>query len=410
MSRVIIVGAGIGGLCLAQGLARAGIEFEVLEADAGPLIRNQGYRLRIDAMGQRALSQCLPPALFERFRASCALSGPARFVDPGLNPLPERRPENWRENAGAGRADGDLSADRQVLRDILSHGLGPRIRWGRRAQRFERDGDGIVVHCADGAEHRADLLVAADGLHSPLRRQWLPRAEPEAIGALNLYGKAALAGVDPALLNGPTVVFADGFTLVVEPMRFAAATTVQGGGPAPGGRLSPVDDYVYWALFGREACLGGPLSGDEPADGLRRRVADASRGLHASLAALLAGTDVDAIKGRSVRMAGGVPAWPSGRLTLLGDAIHAMSPAGGVGANTALADAAMLAVCLADGDIDRAVARYEADMRVRAERALAQTRAGAERLLRRQPDAIPASPGSAPGARGSRPAPARTTR
>ncbi|WP_104946775.1 FAD-dependent oxidoreductase [Chromobacterium vaccinii] len=382
MKSVIIVGAGIGGLCLAQGLAKAGIGFEVWEADAGPQVRGQGYRLRIDAMGQRALRQCLPPELFELFRASCAVSGPARFVDPQLNPLPGRRPENWRENAGEGEADGDLSADRQVLRDILSHGLAPRIRWGRRAKGFERDGDGVVVYCADGAEHRADLAVAADGLHSPLRRQWLPQAEPEAIGALNLYGKAVLAGVDPALLDGPTVVFADGFTLVIELMRFGASMETLATRHAPDCRLSPVVDYVYWALFGRMECLGGALS-NEAGDSVRRRVEDAARGLHPSLSALLARTAPETIKGREVRMAGNVPVWPSGRLTALGDAIHAMSPAGGVGANTALADAAALAASLAEGDVGQAVVRYEADMRDRAEQALAATRAGTERLLRR---------------------------
>ncbi|WP_046156770.1 FAD-dependent oxidoreductase [Chromobacterium vaccinii] len=381
MSSVIIVGGGIGGLCLAQGLERAGIEFEVLEADAGPQVRDQGYRLRIDAMGQRALRQCLPPELFELFRASCAVSGPARFVDPQMNPLPGRRPESWRKNAGAGQANGDLSADRQVLRDILSHGLEARIRWGRRARRFERGGDGVVVHCADGAEHQADLAVAADGLHSPLRRQWLPQAEPEAIGALNLYGKAALGGVDPALLDGPTVVFADGFTLVIEPMRFRAPMETLAALHAPDCRLSPAADYVYWALFGRMECLGGTF--EEAGGSLRRRVEDAARGLHPSLSALLARTEPETIKGREVRMASHVPMWPTGRLTALGDAIHAMSPAGGVGANTALADAAMLAACLAEGDVGQAVARYEAEMRGRAEQALAATRAGTERLLRR---------------------------
>ncbi|SUX55821.1 FAD-dependent oxidoreductase [Chromobacterium vaccinii] len=381
MSSVIIVGGGIGGLCLAQGLERAGIEFEVLEADAGPQVRDQGYRLRIDAMGQRALRQCLAPELFELFRASCAVSGPARFVDPQMNPLPGRRPENWRENAGAGQANGDLSADRQVLRDILSHGLAARIRWGGRARGFERDGDGVAVHCADGAEHRAGLVVAADGLHSPLRRQWLPQAEPEAIGALNLYGKAALDGVDPALLDGPTVVFADGFTLVIEPMRFRAPMETLAALHAPDCRLSPAADYVYWALFGRMECLGGTF--EEAGGSLRRRVEDAARGLHPSLSALLARTEPETIKGREVRMASHVPMWPTGRLTALGDAIHAMSPAGGVGANTALADAAALAACLAEGDVGQAVARYEAEMRGRAEQALAATRAGTERLLRR---------------------------
>ncbi|ERE13392.1 FAD-dependent oxidoreductase [Pseudogulbenkiania ferrooxidans] len=383
MKSVIIVGAGIGGLCLAQGLAKAGIGFEVWEADAGPQVRGQGYRLRIDAMGQRALRQCLPPDLFELFRASCAVSGPARFVDPQLNPLPGRRPENWRENAGAGEADGDLSADRQVLRDILSHGLAPRIRWGRRAKGFEREGDGVALHCVDGHAHRANLVVAADGLNSPLRRQWLPKAEPEAIGALNLYGKVSPAGVDPALLAGPTIVFADGWTLVIEPMRFGAEMSELAARHAPDCRLSPTGDYVYWAMFGREASLGGSLSAEEDAAGLRRRIEAMSSGLHPSLSDLLRRTAPEAVMGRPVRMAAGVPSWQPGRLTVLGDAIHAMSPAGGVGANTALADAAMLAACLADGGIAQAVARYEADMRSRAEQALAATRAGTERLLRR---------------------------
>ncbi|WP_157889265.1 FAD-dependent monooxygenase [Chromobacterium subtsugae] len=230
----------------------------------------------------------------------------------------------------------------------------------------------------DGQTYPAALAVAADGLHSALRRQWLPLAEPPATGALNLYGKARMAcadDFDADLLRGPTIVFADGCTLVVEPMRFRA--------PMPACRPSPVDDYIYWALFGREASLGGRLPPDEGAAALRERVRAAARGWHPSLRALLERTDATAIIGREVRMAERVPAWPSGRLTVLGDAIHAMSPAGGVGANTALADAAMLAQCLAEGDIGRAVVRYEADMRQRAERALALTRAGAERLLRR---------------------------
>jgi salicylate hydroxylase len=64
-----------------------------------------------------------------------------------------------------------------------------------------------------------------------------------------------------------------------------------------------------------------------------------------------------------------VPSWNLGRITFLGDAIHAMSPAGGEGANTAFADAASLVSCLKAQGFDGLVA-YENDLRQRAHAAL----------------------------------------
>ena len=61
--RVRIIGAGTGGLCLAQGLKRDGVEVEVFDRDHAPTDRLQGYRLSISATGRRALEACLPGAL-----------------------------------------------------------------------------------------------------------------------------------------------------------------------------------------------------------------------------------------------------------------------------------------------------------------------------------------------------------
>jgi len=73
---VIVVGAGTGGLCLAQGLKRAGIGVEVYERERTRRDGLQGYRVGIDADGKRALRANLPPELYQSFLATCARCTP----------------------------------------------------------------------------------------------------------------------------------------------------------------------------------------------------------------------------------------------------------------------------------------------------------------------------------------------
>lgn len=76
--RVLIIGTGTGGLCLAHGLKRAGIDVAVYERDQTRTGGLQGYRVGIDPDGSRALHHCLPPELFATFVATCA-RGPRDF-------------------------------------------------------------------------------------------------------------------------------------------------------------------------------------------------------------------------------------------------------------------------------------------------------------------------------------------
>ncbi|WP_113704634.1 FAD-dependent oxidoreductase [Nonomuraea lactucae] len=73
--RVIIAGAGLGGLTLAHGLRRAGMKVTVYERDPGPGARAQGARFHIDDRGVGALRACLPPAHFELFQATLGGAG-----------------------------------------------------------------------------------------------------------------------------------------------------------------------------------------------------------------------------------------------------------------------------------------------------------------------------------------------
>lgn len=72
----------------------------------------------------------------------------------------------------------------------------------------------------------------------------------------------------------------------------------------------------------------------------------------------------------------GVPQWPNNpRVTVIGDAAHSMTPAGGIGANTAVRDSALLGRLIADADgkIDGVTKQFEDKMRVYASEAVASS-------------------------------------
>src|SRR5215813_3432686 len=72
---VIIIGGGIGGLCLAQGLRKGGLSVAVYEK--GPRRADphwlQGYQIHINPSGSRALQECLPPAVWETLIANACM-------------------------------------------------------------------------------------------------------------------------------------------------------------------------------------------------------------------------------------------------------------------------------------------------------------------------------------------------
>lgn len=414
---VSIIGAGLGGLCLAQGLARAGIDFDVYERDARTDSRVQGYRLRIDATGQAALAHCLPPELNALFQQSCsAHDSPGAMLDARLQPLPQRAAGTWRLDDSADSMP-DRSAHRQTLREILLSGLGPRVHFDSKV--IGVDAAGLRL---DGALARPDtLVVAADGVHSALRRQHLPQAQPEDTGTVTIFGVApagvlGLAGnaghslrengqrqnhaaqdrLPPALHAGAGVVFGPGYALVLDAMRLPPLAPLAQL-VAPASRLSNIPSYQYWAVIGERPAVLGQDSALPDADSAQH---DASAGrhwqiaaerllapVHPALAAMVAASDPAGIALKTVYSAPALPRWTQPGLTFLGDAVHAMSPAGGLGANTALADAQSLATLLAQTQhglpLGQALQRYEDSLRRRGDSAVTQSTLAATRIMGR---------------------------
>ena len=372
-SRVLIAGGGIGGLCLAQGLRRAGVDVTVFERASAPEEFREGYRLHIDPDGSRALHACLPPDRFELLRAACGRPPLAfAFINERLGTLMSVdvvRPGETPDPVAAHR-----SLNRYTLRQVLLDGIEEHVRFGKELVRYESDGRHVTAFFADGTEASGRVLIGAEGGHSRVRAQLLPHAARVDTGVVSIGGRLPLTADVRALLpdqlnRGPAMVLAPGGINMF--LALHEHGEPDGGARVPE-RMLPPDrgDYLVWALTGRPKALGLPddAPGDGGLDGLPyRRALAATRSWHERVHRLVAQTDPATVSTIRIRTAPEVKPWPSTNVTVMGDAIHSMPPSRGVGANTALRDAALLAKNLAaalpDGDPIPAIADYEKRMR-----------------------------------------------
>ncbi|WP_112138728.1 FAD-dependent oxidoreductase [Glycomyces dulcitolivorans] len=379
MISVGIIGGGIGGLCLAQGLVRAGIDVHVFERDEHVTAREQGYRLHIDPHGSAALHECLPEPLWNAFTATAGDPGTGGFgfLDERLATMCLVEDEVFRGGL-TDPARGHHAASRITLRRILLAGLGERVRFGAESTGFERLADGRVrADFADGGGAEFDLLVGADGAKSRLRRQLLPGAERVAAGAMGIGGKLPLEGRDwlpDRLTGGLNVVMPPRdflFTAVfkrrrtTEEARALLSDDVTAAGLDADELFGGLEqqDYLMWAFVLPAGAADTEAGGAELRDLVLRRAA----GWDERLQRILAESRPETINAFGFQASTRPRPWSTGNVTLLGDAIHSMPPTGGVGANTALRDAANLCRALTDAaagtrPLIDAVADYERQM------------------------------------------------
>ncbi|KAF3913680.1 hypothetical protein AA313_de0201108 [Arthrobotrys entomopaga] len=359
-NRVLIIGAGVAGLALAQGLKNSSppIPFHLFERDENLTYRAQGYRLRI-AEGSVPLQRLLPAPLFASFEAACP--------EPHLGMKRLSAETNKVQTAGPGRPPGKMydgkaySADRTVLRSVLMSGLDEYISYGKVFSHYEVDEEGVVTaNFTDGSSEKGAVLVGADGIRSLVRKSFLPELVPLDSEGRAIFGKTLLE--TPGVLEEASKHILDGGIVVADAAGddvtrlFSETIRFNRGLEAAKDFFLP-PDYIYWVL-----CLraDNKLLEDKVQDinaGLNAEQSvqlsrDISTTWHESLRAILDKQTAEAASTLGFYICEGAnfkSSWNDSRnegksqakqpVTLIGDAAHPMPPVGAIGANTALCEA-----------------------------------------------------------------------
>jgi 2-polyprenyl-6-methoxyphenol hydroxylase-like FAD-dependent oxidoreductase len=341
----IIIGTGIGGLTAALALAQRNIDVTLYESVRE--IRPLGVGINLLPHSVKALTELgLQPELAAVGIETAELAYYNKYGQ-----------QIWQEARGlaAGYRWPQYSIHRGELQMILYRaavaklGAG-RIHLGHHLVRAEQQGEYVVAHFADAAGAslsgaRADLLIAADGIHSAVRRQFYPDE-----GLPKFSGRLLWRAVTRAapFLTGRTMIMA-GYQdqkFVCYPISRLAAE--QGA------------SLINWIAELR-------IAGDTPPRSDWNKRVDKSvfaprfdswRFDWLDIPALIAGAE--AVYEFPMVDRDPLPRWSHGRITLLGDAAHPMYPIGSNGASQAILDARALADCLAGGDgVEQALTAYE---------------------------------------------------
>jgi 2-polyprenyl-6-methoxyphenol hydroxylase-like FAD-dependent oxidoreductase len=343
--RALVVGGGIAGPAVALFLARAGIEPVVLEAY--PPTEDVGGGFQIAPNGLRVLAELgLADVLLARGHACSDMA----FRNH------QGRLIGVVRTARAGKAVNILrAAVHRVLRDEAAR-RGIDVRYGKRLASVTEAGREVVATFEDGTTEVGDFLVGADGVHSRVRACILPEAAAPRDTAMISIGGFCGADVAPP----PDPEDAGRLTFVVGPrfqLGYSKMSATQWGWWCHAHAPDPDERAALLAM---------------PVHALRDRMLERYRGWSAPVEEFIGKTE--GWLRTPIHDVPRLPTWWRGRVLLLGDAAHAMSPAGGQGASLALEDAMLFGQLAADRatPIEDAMATFESLRRRRAEKMVAQ--------------------------------------
>jgi salicylate hydroxylase len=339
---VVVVGGGIGGLFAANALIAHGLQVSVYEQ--APSLGEVGAGVFLTPNSVRQLQRVgLGPAVEKRGARVGSDSRYFRHDGTPIAPVQVTDSSGWNATFGMHRAD---------LVEMLAAALPSEVvHTGHRCSAFEQSDNVARVSFANGAIVEADVVIAADGIHSELRRHVTPPSRPVFHGSVAYRGVIAHHRIPHWSTDSWLMWLGKGRHFLTFPVRAGELINYVG--------FVPADQEMKesWSAPGDPDVLRREFAGWDPRIG--------------SLLSQVQATFRWALYDREP-----LPTWTRGRLTLLGDAAHPMLPHLGQGANQSIEDGMALATILAHANRATAPAALLAYENLRRER-VAQVQRGA---------------------------------
>ena len=319
--RAIVIGGGIGGVTAALALQQAGLDVTVFEQ--AEELREVGSGLPLWTNALRALARLGLTDVLETIGAAVNAGSITTWQGDVLADL---RTEELLKQLGAI----NTVVHRAELLTMLLKALGEdKVQLGARCVGFSQNASRVCARFADGKEAYGDLLIGADGLHSVVRKQLFGPSKPRYAGYTCWRG---LAHISRSGLE--TWAWGKGYQLGITPMNHGRA---------------------YW--FAQKYA---PEGAKDKAGGRKREVWELFHDWHDPIPAVIEATKETDMLRNDIYESELLPHWSRGRVMLLGDAAHTMTPNLGMGACQAIEDGVVLGACLeAERDIAAALKLYE---------------------------------------------------
>lgn len=360
--RVLIIGAGIGGLTAALALQRAGFAVtvheqsrELGEVGAGITITPNGAHVLEHLLGREALARV----------GYVPTGGAIKHYATGALLVETNRGDRLRREYGAAYCQAHRADLHGALADAVRAGDPQAIHLGCSFTDLRETDDAVEAHFADGSVATGDILIGCDGIRSAVRNALWGAEETRFTGYIAWRGLVPLDALPAGTIVPDSAAFAG-------PARTFTRYRVRGG---------TLVNYVAFSQRDQWAEESWSVQADVAE--VQREFADFAPEVQAILAAVPPGQCFRwGLFDRTP-----LPRWTKGRATLLGDAAHPMTPFLAQGAVMAIEDGMVLARCLAaTADWREGLERYEAARRERGTLVMLESHVNARRMYSRDPD------------------------